>query len=133
MELDLSTLFSGCRRPTKPVLLRPNMQVVVWGRVYLYRTPKESPQPVEPPRLLDVPTNTRRPYLGDDEVPAWGKSWKRKPGPKSARPQWEKALGVKISMAAWATIKKREQRGTIVDAQCVVDVLRLRKELTNDR
>lgn len=131
MDLDLSSLFSGCYRPTKPLAPRPNALISVWGRVYLYRTPKAPPQPVEPPVLLEVP-RARPPYLGDDEVPAWGKTWRRKTGPKSDRPKWEKTLGVTISMAAWATMKKREQRGATIDAECVLEVLRLRGEIAND-
>lgn len=109
---------------------KPNQPVPVWGRLFLVRTPKLAQAPAPSPALLTVEASRRAmQYIEDGCVPAWGQAWKRKPGPKSDRPKWEKHFGVKISLGAWATIKKREQRGATIDAACVLDVLHLRGEI----
>ena len=109
MDLSLTTIVSDCR-PARLIELKPNTPVRVWGRWFIYKTPKADPQPIEPPRLLDV-SRSRVPRLGDGETPTpeWGKTMKRKTGPKSARPFWESVLGRKIPDLVWASAMKQTQ------------------------
>lgn len=109
MELSLADLASGCCS-AKLAELKPNTLVRAWDRWYIYKTPKSDSRAIDMLRFLEVP-KSRAPRLsaGDAPVPEWGKTMKRKTGPKSARPFWESVLGRKIPDLVWASAMKQTQ------------------------
>jgi hypothetical protein len=113
--LDLPDIINAA--PTRhPQELRPNSLVRVWGRFYIVRSPKKPHRSADQPRLIDVPKIKRPSLPANPSAPVWGQSWKMRPGPKSVRPTW-------CPEKAWATAKKREQRGATITDPMLVEIM----------
>lgn len=107
--MDLPDIIRAVDRKP-PTKLRQNMLVGIWGRTYLVR--------IATKKLLETAIQTM--LLVPDGKPAWAQGYFGKsfiaPGPRRLRPTW-------CTERAWATAKKREQRGATITDSMLVEIM----------
>ena len=115
--MELSDLLPHAKQSKKRAFVS-NELVSVWGRYYIYRRPRETKLRPKIPELIKVAPKKRNITRIENcrQVPVWGMTYQLKPGTKSMRPTW-------CTEAAWATAKKREQRGATITDPMLVEIM----------
>ena len=96
--MELTSLITSATVRQLPDLSQPNRAVEVWGRVKLTKSAKApAKRPKAQQTSLKLEGLIRKAKI------------RQKPGPKSARPFWERVLGRSIPDVVWSSAMKATQ------------------------